>query len=286
MPPRARVAASRRRRASEVATTRSADAASRASASARSRARPRVVGNSPCASRQSYTMRQPNRSRSELAERPPEGALRQERGLADLEALAGSRQRGRGAREGRPAEAAVPGILAPDAPDRQQRHAGRHARRLGGLAGSGQRAVEDAPIQPSQRLRQLLRALAAVAPGDHRQDEDVATAGHGAAGIEGEEGQLRSPACEGRAAARARRAGAARAATAAGPRGGRSRRAARAIRTPSAVSCGRHERRERPLAGGSPRCAPRRARRRTDCRAPPCDGARRRRREASTPARR
>ena len=126
-----------------------------------------------------------------VAEGPPERALDQKDPLADLEGLARLRQREERPGEGAAAQPAVPGIVPPHPSDGEQGHPRRHPHRFRGLAGPGQGAVEDPPVQPGQSLGELLRALATIGPGDDRQDHDVRAAGSGLAGIQGQAGQLR-----------------------------------------------------------------------------------------------
>src|SRR4029079_10215893 len=104
------------------------------------------------------------------------------------EAAVGRPGGGGGPREAPPAETAVPRILAAHALDGQERHPRGGSRGLRGLPGSGERPVYVAAVETRKRLGELLGPLAAVAPGDHRQDQHVGAAGNRGTRIGRQEG--------------------------------------------------------------------------------------------------
>ena len=103
----------------------------------------------------------------------PERRLDEKHAPVDLEALPGRGERVQGLFESSAAETPRGEVFAPRAADRQERHAGRGADRLQRLALALDRAVEHAPPAARESLGELLGALAAVAPGDHGEHEDV-----------------------------------------------------------------------------------------------------------------
>ena len=110
-------------------------------------------------------------------ERCPEGCLDDHGGLVKLVLLARRFEGVECQPERLALELPVARVLAPNSGDGQERDALCHAGRLFRLSRARERPVEHALASARQGFRKLLRSLAPIRPGDHREKQNVRTAG-------------------------------------------------------------------------------------------------------------